>query len=211
MKDHNGSPENIKNASCDMSPAYIKGIGENLENAEITFDKFHILKVINEGVDKVRREESATEPLLKKTKYIFLKNNENLTKDQTEKLESLSLPKLNLKSVRALHIRENFQSIYEAENVEDFEGLLKKWYFWATHSKLAPIINAAKTIKSHWDGVVEWKRSQINNGILEGLNSIVQAAKARARGFRSFRNFKIVVYLTTGKLNFHNLNPNFVR
>lgn len=84
----------------------------------------------------------------------------------------------------------------------------KRWYFWATHSRLEPIIKVAKTIKKHWDGVVEWKKSQINNGILEGLNSIVQAAKAKARGFRSFQNFKIVVYLTTGKLDFSKINDN---
>jgi transposase len=110
-----------------------------------------------------------------------------------------------------LHIRENFQAIYNAKNDDDFITLLKKWYFWATHSKLEPIIKAAKTIKSHWYGVVEWQRSRINNGILEGMNSIVQAAKARARGFRSFRNYKIIVYLTTGKLNFQVLNPHIVK
>jgi transposase len=85
---------------------------------------------------------------------------------------------------------------------------LKKWYFWSTHSRLAPIIKAAKTIKKHWDGVLAWKKSQINNGILEGLNSIIQAAKAKARGFKTFRNFRIVVFLLTGDLNFKVLNPN---
>ncbi len=89
----------------------------------------------------------------------------------------------------------------------DFELLLKKWYFWATHSRLEPIIKAAKTIKNHWDGVLEWFRSKINNGILEGLNSVIQAAKNKARGFKTTRNLKIVVYLITGDLNFKQLNP----
>ncbi|MBT6341632.1 MAG: ISL3 family transposase, partial [Desulfobacula sp.] len=142
------------------------------------------------------------------TRYVLLKNHNNLTKNQKDKLEELKLSKLNLKSIRALHIRENFQEIYKASSEEEFETLLKKWYFWATHSRLGPIIKAAKTIKNHWDGVLEWKKSQINNGILEGLNSIVQAAKAKARGFRTFRNFRIVVFLLTGDLNFKALNPN---
>ena len=97
---------------------------------------------------------------------------------------------------------------YKASTEQDFECLLKKWYFWATHSRLDPIIKAANVIKKHWDGVLEWKKSQINNGILEGLNSIVQAAKAKARGFKTFRNFRIVVFLLTGNLNFKSLNPN---
>jgi len=203
---HNGNPEIIKDASCDMSPAFIKGVHDFLPNAKITFDKFHILKLINTAVDKVRREEAATQPLLKKKRYLFLKNESNLTKNQHSQLKDLSLPKLNLKSVRALRIRESFQAIYNADSVEDFDVLLKKWYFWATHSRLESIKDVAKTIKKHWDGITEWKRSQINNGILEGLNSVVQAAKAKSRGFRTFKCFKIMIYLVTGKLNFEKVN-----
>lgn len=207
LEQHNGDRNQIKAASCDMSPAYIKGIGEFLPEANITFDKFHIMKIINKAVDQVRRDERSIQPILKDARYVLLKNEENLTKKQKDKLEELKLSKLNLKSIRALHIRENFQEIYKAVTVEDFETLLKKWYFWATHSRLEPIIKAAKTIKAHWDGVLEWKNSQLNNGILEGLNSIVQAAKAKARGFKTFRNFRIVVFLLTGDLDFKELNP----
>lgn len=206
LTEHDGDPKNIKDVSCDMSPAFIKGVRKTLPNANITFDKFHIIKLINEAVDTVRRQEVASQPLLKKARYIFLKNENKLTVTQREKLKELSLPSLNIKSVRALRIREAYQAIYNAETEEDFILLLKKWYFWATHSRLKPIQEVAKTIKKHWDGVVEWKRSQISNGILEGLNSIVQAAKAKSRGFRTFKYFKIMVYLVTGKLNFNKVN-----
>lgn len=67
---------------------------------------------------------------------------------------------------------------------------------------------AAKTIKKHWDGILNWKRSQINNGILEGLNSIVQAAKNKARGYKTFKRFKNIIYLVTGKLDFTKVNQN---
>ena len=117
------------------------------------------------------------------------------------------MPSLNLKSIRALNIRENFQDIYNAGNEEVFESLLKKWYFWATHSRLEPIVKVAKTIKAHWDGVLQWKHSQINNGLLEGLNSVIQAAKRKARGFNTFKNLRIIVYLITGKLDFSVVNP----
>ena len=210
LKAHNGVPENIKDVSCDMSPAFIKGVGEHLPNAEITFDKFHIMKIINGAVDEVRREEQSNNPDLKKSRYIFLKNKENLTKKQKEKLAELSLSKTKLKSIRALHIRESFQEIYASKNTEEFEALLKKWYFWATHSRLEPIKDAAKTIKNHWDGIVKWKESQINNGILEGLNSIVQAAKSKARGFSTLKYYKIVAYLVTADLDFSKINKSYV-
>ncbi len=207
LESHEGDRNQIKDVGCDMSPAFIKGVKASLPKANITFDKFHIVKIINHAVDQVRREEVALQPILTKARYVLLKNEKNLTKKQREKREELQLSKLNLKSIRALHMRENFQEIYKAPTQEEFETLLKQWYFWATHSRLAPMIKAAKTIKNHWAGVLEWKRSQINNGILEGLNSVVQAAKAKARGFKTFRNFRIVVFLLTGDLDFKELNP----
>lgn len=206
LKAHHGQADNIKQVCCDMSPAFIKGVQENLSKAELTFDKFHIIKIINEAVDRVRREEVKKEVELKKTRYIFLKNQKNLTKKQREKFEELSLNKIGLKTMRAYRIRESFQNIYYSDTVEDFTVLLKKWYFWATHSRLEPVIEAAKTIKNHWDGVVNWMKSKISNGILEGFNSIVQAAKAKARGFKKFEYFKTIIYLLLGKLDFKKLN-----
>ena len=202
-----GDKKNIRDVSCDMSPAFIKGIRKNLPKAQITFDKFHIIKVINEAVDKVRKEEAKDNPLLKGTRYIFLKNDRNLTQAQKATKKELSLSGLNLKSMRAMRIREAFQLIYAAGNIEQFEACLKDWYFWATHSQLTPMIQAAKTIKNHWDGILKWKESQISNGILEGLNSILQAAKRKARGYKK-PHFKTIAYLITGKLDFSEINAN---
>jgi len=206
---HKGKVDNVKNVSCDMSPAFIKGVKEYLPKAQITFDKFHILKIINEAVNNVRKQEVSTNKLLTGTKYIWLKNYNNLTLKQKETLEELSMAKMNIKTMRAYNIRQSFQEIYQATSEEEFLTYLKKWYFWATHSRLAPIIKAAKTIKRHWDGIVRWYESKINNGILEGLNSVIQAAKSKARGYKTFKNYKIIVYLLTGKLDFSLVNHRF--
>ena len=176
-----------------------------LPEAKITFNKFHILKIINEAVDDVRRMEVKENPLLKGTRYLFLKNEQNLTQAERNKKAELQLSTLNIKVFRALSLRETFQQIYAAQTGADFETLLKKWYFWATHSRLNPMKKAAKTIKNHWDGILQWKKSQINNGILEGLNSVVQAAKRKARGYK-FKHFKTIVYLITGGLDFSKVN-----
>lgn len=207
---HNGDSQKITDVSCDMSPAFIKGVKEHLPEAKITFDRFHVMKILNTAVDEVRRQESKVESLLKGSRYIFLKNESNLTSKQRKQREELSISKLNLKSIRALHLRENFQEIYKAQTEEQFERLLKKWYFWATHSRIEPIKQAAYTIRRHWEGVLQWKKSCINNGLLEGLNSLIQAAKAKARGFRNNRYFKIIAFLITGKLNFTQLNKNYL-
>ena len=210
LKVHNATPEQITDVSCDMWPAFIRGVKDNLPNAQITFDRFHVLKTLNTAVDTVRKQEVKDSPILKGCNYLFLKNEKNLTKHQRYTREQLSLPTMNLKSMKALHIRENFQAIYQAQTTEEFELLLKKWYFWATHRRLEPIKQAAYTIKNHWDGVLQWKKSMIDNGLLEGLNSLIQAAKAKARGFRKFKYFRIIVFLVTGKLNFANFNKHYL-
>lgn len=206
---HKGNVDTIANVSCDMSPAFIKGVKEYLPKAEITFDKFHILKIINEAVDKVRKQEVSINKLLTGTRYIWLKNYNNLTVKQKETLESLTISNMNLKTMRAYNIRQAFQDIYQATSQEEFTTYLRKWYYWATHSKLEPMIKAAKTVKRHWDGIVKWYESKINNGILEGLNSVIQAAKSKARGYKTFKNYKIIVYLLTGKLDFSLVNHRF--
>ena len=210
LKAHNGSTEDITDVSCDMSPAFIKGVEDYLPDAKITFDRFHIMKVINVAVDNVRKQEAQTQVILKNSRYVFLKNEKNLTNAQRQKRQELSMPRLNLKSIRALHIRENFQEIYKAPTVVLFESMLKQWYFWATHSRIELMKEAAYTIKAHWEGVVQWKKTHIDNGLLEGLNSLIQAAKAKARGFRTFRYFRIVAFLITGKLDFDQLNKHYL-
>ena len=207
LNEHNANRNQIKSVSCDMSKAFIKGVKDNLPNAEITFDKFHIIKIINEGVDRVRREEARSNPVLKGTRYIFLKNINNLSKKQKEKKAELELSNLNLQTFNAMRMRETFQQLYHATNLEVFEELLKKWYAWVSECDLSPMVKVAKTIKSHWQGILQWKLSSINNGILEGLNSIIQAAKRKARGYGK-KHFKTIAYLLSGKLNLNKVNPN---
>ncbi len=210
LQEHNGCAEQISQISCDMSPAFILGVEENLPNADIVFDRFHVTKVLNDAVDKVRKAEVAKNPILKKSKYLFLKNRVNLSIWQVEQLENIRLSGLNLKTMKALNIREAFQQIYEAKSTKDFEILLRKWYFWATHSRIQPIKEAAYTIQRHWYGVVNWIYYRISNGILEGFNSIFQAAKSKARGYKRTDTIKVIIYLLTGKLDFSKINPHVV-
>jgi transposase len=200
LEAHGGRAENIKQACCDMSRAFIRGIEDTFENSSITFDKFHIVKIINEALDEIRRIEQKTRPELKKTRFAWLKNPQNLTVKQQVVIETLNVPKLNLKTAKGYQIKLTFQDLYDQPK-EKAEEFLKRWYFWATHSRLKPMIEAARTIKRHWDGVLAWFDSGITNGVLEGINSLIQAAKAKARGYRSTRNLITVVYLIAGKLN----------
>jgi len=201
LEAHHGDASQIQEICCDMSPAFISGVEKHFPEAHLTFDKFHVLKVLNEAVDKVRRQEQQDRPELKRTRYLWLKNPENLKANQVATLQALQIKKLNLKTSRAYHIRMNFQEFWN-KPLQSAESFLKKWYFWATHSRIEPIKEAAYTMKRHWDGILRWFTSKINNGILEGLNSLIQAAKARARGYRTTRNLITMIYLIGGKLEF---------
>jgi len=200
LEAHNGDPSHIQEICCDMSPAFIKGVEHHFPEAHLTFDKFHVLKILNEAVDEVRRQEQQDRPELKRTRYLWLKNPVNLKANQAATLDALQVKKLNLKTARAYHIRLNFQEFWN-QPLQAAEAFLKKWYFWATHSRLKPIKDAAYTMRRHWAGILRWFTSKINNGILEGINSLIQAAKARARGYRTIHNLITMIYLIGGKLD----------
>jgi transposase len=196
---HGGDPAAISEVCIDMSPAFIKGTAESLPNAAITFDKFHAVKIVNDAVDQVRRTEQKNQSLLRGTRYLWLRNPNRLSERQRVALENL--PMRHLKTARAYQIRLAFQDLYQQPSTEAATGFLKKWYFWATHSRLEPVIDAARTVRRHWGGILRWFDSKIANGLIEGINSLVQAAKAKARGYRSTRNLKAIVYLLAGKLD----------
>ena len=200
LEAHGGRPEEVGEISMDMSPAFRKGVAEHFPDAEITYDKFHVIKLMNDAVDEVRRAEQKSRPELKGTRWLWLKNQRNWTARQREVHEALDLVRQNLKTGRAYRIKLSLQQFYEQPR-EMAEAYLKRWYFWATHSRLPSVIRVAKTIKRHWDGVLRHFESRLTNAALEGINSLIQAARSRARGYRSTRNMITMLYLIVGKLD----------
>ena len=199
VDDHNSDASRIKEACIDMSSAYIKGVTENLTEAEITFDKFHAVKLVNDAVDQVRRAESKNRPQLKYSRYLWLMNESRLSVEQSLSLEALC--SMNLKTARAYRIRLAFQDIYSCPSRDWAELVLNRWYSWAIRSRLEPIKKVARTVKRHRDGILRWFDSKIANGLIEAINSLVQAAKAKARGYRSLRNLIAITYLIAGKID----------
>jgi len=202
LKAHGGEAGQIEELCMDMLPAYMKGAREQFPKASVTFDRFHVLKLLNTAIDEVRRSERKARPELTRSRYLWLKNPARLTVGQRAWIEEQLVPsRLGLKTARAYRIKLAFQEFWSLPPALA-EGYLKRWYFWATHSRLPPVIKAARTIKENWAGIIRWFRSRISNGMLEAMNSLVQAAKARARGYRTTENFITIAYLVCGKLDF---------
>jgi transposase len=197
---HHGQTDKVEHICCDLSPAYISGVEATFSEAALTFDRFHIMKIINNAVDTVRREESKDKPELRRTRYLWLKNEANLTVKQQAQFESVR--NIRSKTARAYQLKVTFQEFFVQKDKTIAEIFLRKWYSWARRSRLEPMKAAAQTVRSHWNGVLNWYDSRISNGVLEGINSLIQAAKARARGYRSVRNLATMAYLIAGKLKF---------
>ena len=112
----------------------------------------------------------------------------------------MGLSHYKLKTGRAYRIKLALQELFNQSDREAGEAFLRRWYFWATHSRLGPVIDAARAIKRHWEGILNWFDSRLSTGFLEGINSLIQAAKAKARGYRTTRNLITMAYLIAGKL-----------
>lgn len=188
----------IKEFCCDMSPSFISGIGDYFPEASITFDKFHVMKMVNEALDKVRRQEQATQPELKDSRYVWLKNQENLTEKQKDKYDKLK--DLDLATGRAYRMKLSLQKMF-TKSAGISELYFDEWYTWAIRSQLEPMISLAKSLKKHKGGILRWFKTKLTNGLLEGINSLVQAAKRKARGYRSLDNFIAMVYATVNKMD----------
>jgi transposase len=196
---HGGDPRNITDTSSDMSTAFISGIRAHLPNATMTFDKFHLAAKLGEAVDEVRRTEVKTRPELKHTRWLWLKNFSNLSAKQRGELHQLMRPSAQLATARALRWREDFQAFYD-QHPSYAPEYLRRWCYGAKRSRLQPIKDFVTLVENHGDGIIAWHKNHLSNGLLEGINSLVQAAKARARGYRNKTKMITIVYLTAAKL-----------
>ncbi|GFO75867.1 transposase, ISL3 family [Bathymodiolus platifrons methanotrophic gill symbiont] len=192
--------EQIEQISRDLSPSFIAGAAEAFPSAEITFDRFHVVKLLNEAMNQVRISERKEHDALKGHKYTFLRNRENLTNKQEVSLaEMIDLyPTLG----QAYRLKELFNDLWSMPDKVSAEAFLKQWCEEVEKSKISAFMKFVKTVRSHWSGIIHFVETKITNGILEGINSKVQLAKRRARGYRNINNFTNMIYFLCGKLKF---------
>ena len=197
---HKAKPEQIKEVTIDMSPAFITGTRDYLPNASVTFDKFHVIQALNKAQDEVRRMEQKKNPLLKSSRYIWLKNPENLTEKQKKQMESLRFE--NLKTAKVYQMKLTFQDIYRTiKEPKAAEEAIRKWLSWAMRSRIEPVKTFAQMIKAHFAGILRYFTSRLTSGAMEGISSRIQEIKRRARGFRNINNFIAMIYLEAAGLD----------
>jgi len=205
--------EQIEAVCCDMWAPYLDVIKERFPNAVLVFDKFHIVRHLIEAVDTVRKQEAwelkaANPELLKKTRYIWLKNPCNLTEHQRVRLSDLE--KLNLKINRAYLLKEAFRRFWDYTYPAWAKKYLDQWFWWATHSRLQPMRRFAWMIRRHEKDILNYFKVLIDNGCVEALNNKAKSISHRAFGYRTSRTFNLAQYHGMGKLPMPPLTHKFV-
>jgi transposase len=204
---HGGDPKAIEAVSIDMSSAFIKGVAENLPNAQITFDKFHVIAHASAAIDKMRRIEQKTDPSLKGMRWKLLKDYHSLSAEAQAKLDGVLTQLSTKRTARAWVYRENLRDILDRKQINVVCRMLGQWCTNVMRSKVEPMKEVARMIRNHMEGIVAWAQTRQTNGFLEALNGLFQATKRKARGYSRFATIRTVIFLLAGKLDFSKLNP----
>jgi transposase len=212
LEKHNGHRHSITQASMDMSRAYQSGVAENCRNAQVVFDKFHVIQNAGEAVNQVRRAEvrfggKGVWEALHKSQWIWRKNPENLTDDERERL--IKIKDKNLGTAKAYQIRLVLQDIYRSANAATARHRFRVWcrwvrwvarfYVYKAHL-LAPMVKVAQMVENHLQGIVAHWKSGVTNAFMEGLMSVFSGTKRKARGYRSTTHLITMLYFVAGKL-----------
>ncbi len=207
LNNHGCPAENIAQASIDMSPAFIAGVSQHLPNARITFDKFHVIGHASTAVDQMRRIEQRTDKSLKGMRWTLLKDTARLKPEAAADLDAL-IAKMSVKrTARAWVYKEQLREILDRKQINVVRTMLQRWCTCVMRSKVEPMKDVAKMVRSHLEGIVAWAQTRQTNGLLEAINGLFQAAKRRARGFTRIDTIKTVIFLIAGNLDFRAINP----
>lgn len=207
LAEHGCPPERIESVSIDMSPAFIKGVGEHLPEARVTFDKFHVVWHASTAVDKMRRIEQRNDKSLKGMRWTLLKDRSLLTSPAAADLDALVARMTTVRTARAWAYKEQLREILDRKQINVVRGMLTHWCTCVMRSKVEPMKDVAALVRRHLEGIVAWAQTRQTNGFLEALNGLFQAAKRRARGFTRFSTIRTVIFLIAGKLDFRSINP----
>jgi transposase len=198
----------IEAVAMDMWEPYINSARANLEDADekIVFDRYHLMKYLTTAVDTVRKQENRAlaaggDKRLAGSKYLWLYSAENLPARHVDRFARLRAG--DLKTARAWAIKESLRHFWAYQRRGWAAKHFKRWYFWATHSRLQPVIDAARTLKRHEAGLLSYFAHRISNAGAEGLNSRIQAIRVSARGYRNREHFKTAIYFHLGGLQLY--------
>lgn len=192
----------VTQAACDMSGAYLSGIRDCFPKAQIVIDRFHVSQLMRKAMDEVRREEQGKKVSRsrKSGKKLLMKPQRKMDEQQEKKLAEIS--KMYPKTGRAFRMVQAFDEVYLCNDITEAETVFEKLYKWLRRSRLEPMKQVATTLLKHKTEILAYYAHRLTNAIAEGINSLIQAGKRKARGFHTFRGYSTMIYLQCSKINF---------
>ena len=187
-----------KAIAMDMWPAYIKSVLDNAPEADIIFDRFHIVKMLNKAIDELRRDIYRDETnlnkrtLMKGTRWLILLNPEKLT-DKTKSKLNAALA-VNRPLAAAYYLKEELRLLWSQKNLLEALSFLEQWVKKAVESGIKKLIAFANTLMAHRTGIISWYKHRISTGPLEGFNNKIKVLKRKAYGYRDFEFFILKIY-----------------
>jgi transposase len=196
----------VRSITMDMWDAFVTAARSRLPLADIVYDRFHLVRYLNEAVDKTRRAEHKALlkrecTTLKDSKYLWLKGPDRLTDTQRERFASLR--DQDLTTAKVWSFKETFRLFFQCPTVEAGHLFFAQWYDEALALGNTHLTKVAKTFKAHLSGLLAYLRHRTSNAMAEGLNSAIQHIKACAHGFRRFSNYRIAILFFLGKLDLY--------
>lgn len=196
---HGGEPAWVRELAMDMSKAFRKGAAEHFPGAKISFDRFHVMALAGEAVDAVRREVAQREGGLEKGSLWALRGNPGRLSETAAELRR-RLCRQYAELGRAMGLKEFLQDAWKYATRELAEEHLGQWYSWAIRSRLEAFKKLARTIREHWEGILNYYDHWTTSAAIESLHSKLQLVRRRARGYRNFEYFRAIAYWVTGGL-----------
>lgn len=190
----------------DMWEPYLKVIRQKCSEVLHILDRFHIVAKMNKALDEVRAGEArriASEgrvPVLKKSRWLLLKRDENLKDDQRFRLRDIL--RYNLKTVRAYLLKESFQQLWDYQSPWWAGQFLDQWCRQVMRSRIEPMKKIARSMRDHRELILNYFRAQklLSSGVVEGLNNKAKVTMRKSYGFRTFRCLELALYHSLGKL-----------
>ena len=201
LERHGGKASNIAAVTSDMSKSYLPGVRENFPDAEQIIDKFHVKKVLTDALDKVRKQEQKETNNKKDlflNRHFLMTPQSRMNSEQLTKLAALS--KAYPKTGRTFRIVQALDLFYASKDDKEAAKQFKQLYSWMRRSRLTPMKDAAETLMNHEREILHYFHERLTNAVCEGINSMIQAAKRKARGYNTFEGFAAMIYLVAGKL-----------
>jgi len=199
LSGRNGNANNIRTVCCDFSKPFLSGLNRHFPNADIVYDRFHLVKMANDAMDKIRAKNQMNGQRHKWIRFTLMRNRKNLSDDDKQKI--FDIKNDNIVIGKAYEMKESLIQLYDYLDADSAEEHIKHWLNWVNEEGEGPMRSLGRTVSRHLKKILNWFSGKRSNGFLEGLNGMIQTTKRIGRGYPNTANFISMIYFRHGRLD----------